>query len=86
MLLYYNNHHLSLSEENARIKIFKQKKKKKKNKGENYIERIEKEFPKVCIITNMIRGAKGIACLDSFACLWISHKHAKESIDQVLTK
>ena len=41
MLLYYNNHHLSLSEENARIKIFKQKKKKKK--GENYIERIEKD-------------------------------------------
>ena len=40
MLLYYNNHHLSLSEENARIKIFK---KKKKNKGENYIERIEKD-------------------------------------------
>ena len=45
MLLYYNNHHLSLSEENARIKIFKKKKKKKKkkNKGENYIERIEKD-------------------------------------------
>ena len=42
MLLYYTNHHLSLSEENARIKIFNQKN-NNNNKGENYLERIEKE-------------------------------------------